>query len=200
MDGLRRSRVFLFGVALGGAWLLPVPPAWAPHVPQLTVTPAQARAGDEVAVVGTRGYGFTNPVEVRFNAVDGPVLGKFVPDNQPYAAWGPGTVRIPADTKPGTYTLYATQVLADLERHIRGIPVRAVIDVVGPGGVPVLARDLAVPGEEGTPGLTENEPPGLGSLVLVALAVGGVAMLAAGGVAMAGRRRPDAAPLNSPAS
>ena len=68
-----------------------------------------------------------------------------------------------------------------------------------PSGSEVTARSLE-PEQEGTPGLTENEPPGLGSLVLVALAVGGVAMLAAGGVAMAGRRRPDAAPLNSPAS
>lgn len=168
------------GAIAAGTWLVGVTAAWAPHVPQFNVTPGQARPGESVAVVGTRGFGYTNPVEIRFNALDGPVLGSFQPDTQVYAAWGPGSVTIPADTKPGTYTLYATQVLAPTETHIRGVPARASIDVIGPGGPPVLGARTAVPGDQGSAQLVEQQPRSLGPLLLLGLGVAATALLFAG--------------------
>lgn len=176
-------------LALAGV-VLTASPAWAPHVPQLKVTPARVRAGEVVTVEGTRGYGFTNPVEVRFNSPEGPVLGTFKPDTQAYAAWGPATITIPPETAAGTYTLYATQRLADLETHIRGIPAKAAIEVIGTGGPPVLGPQLLQPGEEGSNELVENDGPSWGALVLVGLGVAGVGMfVAALGLVVANRRR-----------
>lgn len=185
------GRMAIVGVAMtAGMWLFPAAAAWAPHVPQMNVVPTQVSPGGQVAVVGTRGYGYTNPVEIHLNAVDGPTLGSFQPDTQVYAAWGPGNITIPADTKPGTYTLFATQVLAPTETHIRGIPARSTLDVIGPGGPPVLAAVPVAPGDQGSADLTRKSSLGTGALVLLGLGVAGVAMLIAGLASLAaGRRR-----------
>jgi hypothetical protein len=184
----------LAGVAALGMWLaLPAAAAWAPHVPQLNVSPAQVRPGGTVAVIGTRGYGYTNPVEIHLDAVDGPLLGTFQPDTQVYAAWGPGNITIPAETKPGTYTLFATQVLAPTETHIRGIPARASLDVIGPGGPPVLAAPALVAGDQGTAELTRKNGIGTGAFILIGLGVAGTAMLLAGLASVAAGRRRESA-------
>ena len=83
-------------------------PSPAPHVAQLQVTPAQVKAGEEVTVFGPRGYGRANPVEIRAGSIDGPILGTFQPNEELYAMWGPGTVRIPENTQPGTCLLYTS--------------------------------------------------------------------------------------------
>ncbi len=171
------------------ALVLTGPPAWAPHVPQLEVTPSRMRPGDQVVVAGTRGFGFTHPVQVRFNSPDGPVLGTFQPDRQPYAAWGPAPITIPADTPPGTYTLYATQQLADLESHIRGVPARMTIEVIGPGGPPVVGRELLQPGEQGSTDLLRQEGPSWGALVIVGLGVAGLGIFLAAVAVVVGNRR-----------
>src|SRR5436190_13095196 len=114
-------------------------PAWAPHVAQLQISPAQVKAGDQVAVYGPRGYGKTNAVEIRWNSPTGPVLGTFTPNDESYAQFGPGQVTIPADAAPGVYELFATQQLTPGETYIRGIPSRATIQVVGAGGAPAVA-------------------------------------------------------------
>ena len=130
-------------VAAGGSAALLVlnaVAAWATHVAQLQVTPAQARPGQEVSVYGPRGYGPTNPVDVRWGSPTGPVLGTFQPNTEAYAQWGPGTVTIPADATPGTYQLFATQTLTPGETYIRGVPSQAAIQVVSAtGAAPVLS-------------------------------------------------------------
>jgi hypothetical protein len=153
------------------------------------VTPTQVRPGQEVSVYGTRGYGFTNPVEVRFNATDGPVLGSFQPANEPYAPFGPGTVRIPDGITPGTYYLWATQVLSPAEKHIRGVPARATITVLGPGGTPVLGAQVGSTGDQGVEGFARSKGPSGWSLLLIGLGVAGLALFAAGLVAVVGSRR-----------
>ena len=185
----RFVRPALVGVLAAAFTLVPATAAWAPHVPQLQVTPTQVQPGQEVTVLGTRGFGFTNPVEVRWNGLDGPVLGSFQPANEPYAPWGPGTVRIPDNLKAGTYYLWATQVLAPTEKHIRGVPARALVQVLGPGGVPAVGADLNVPGDAGTPGYTREGEPGLWALALVGLGVAGVALLGAGALSAAAAKR-----------
>ena len=171
--------------------LLSAPPSFAPHVAQLQVTPAQAKAGEEVTVFGPRGYGRFTPVQVRWESPTGPVLGQFTPNEESYAMWGPGTVRIPEDAKPGVYSLYATQTLTAADTHIRGVPARGEITVLGPGGTPVLGATTDAPAlpDQNGPGLVEDEPVSTGAVVLVALGVAGVGMFLAGGAALVASRR-----------
>lgn len=185
------------GAAAGAAALLAVvgaTPSWAPHVAQLQVTPAQAKPGQEVTVYGPRGYGPTNPVEVRWGSPTGPVLGTFQPNTEAYALWGPGTVTIPADAKAGTVQLYATQNLTPGETYIRGIPSQASIQVVTEGGAaPVVSGPAAAkPGDNPVVGLSEDPESSTGHLVLVALGVAGAALFLGGGAAILVARRPRA--------
>jgi hypothetical protein len=186
-------------LAGGGAvalLVLAAAPSWAPHVAQLQVTPAQARPGQEVSVYGPRGYGPTNPVEVRWGSPTGPVLGTFQPNTESYAQWGPGTVTIPADAKAGTYQLYATQNLTPGETYIRGIPSQASIQVVSAtGAAPVLSGPPPVAAEDQpVVGLEEEEGTSTASLVLLALGVAGGALFLGGGAAILVARRPQSSP------
>ena len=175
--------------------LLVAAPSWAPHVAQLKVTPAQARPGQEVSVYGPRGYGPTNPVEVRWGSTTGPVLGTFQPNTESYAQWGPGTITIPADAKPGTYQLFATQTLTPGETYIRGVPSQASIQVLAANGAaPVLSGPAAQPdAEQPQVGLLEEETSDTGGLVLLALGVDGAALFVGGAVAILVSRRPQPA-------
>ena len=182
----------VLGVMLAGVIATLGPPAaWAPHVAQLQVTPGQVRAGDQVSVFGPRGYGRTNPVQIRLDSETGPVLGSFQPDNQRLAQWGPGTVTIPAATSAGRHTLIATQDLPDADAGIRGVPARTVIAVLGPASVPVLGapRSPAVGGRADRIEVTEDGGVPVGPVLLVALGVAGVAMFAAGTASAVVRRR-----------
>jgi hypothetical protein len=193
------SRVLRWGggAAIAAAFtLLSATPSFAPHIAQLQVNPAQAKAGEEVTVFGPRGYGRFTPVEVRFGSPTGPVLGTFTPNEESYAMWGPGTVRIPEGTAPGVYSLYATQTLTAADSHIRGVPARGEITVLGTGGTPVLGATNApaLPDQSG-PGLVEDEPVSTGTIALVALGVAGVGMFLAGGAALFASRRRSAQPV-----
>lgn len=194
MGGNRRVVRLL--LASGGALallLLAAAPSWAPHVAQLQVTPAQAKPGQEVSVYGPRGYGPTNPVEVRWGSPTGPVLGTFQPNTEGYAQWGPGTVTIPADAKAGTYQLFATQNLTPGETYIRGIPSQASIQIVSPtGAAPVLSGPPPAAAEDQpVVGLEEEEGTSTGSLVVLALGVAGAALFLGGAGAIYFARRPQ---------
>ena len=196
---MRVNRLVRLLLAAGGASALVVlaaAPSWAPHVAQLQVTPAQARPGQEVSVYGPRGYGPTNPVEVRWGSPTGPVLGTFQPNTEPYAQWGPGTVTIPADAKAGTHQLFATQNLTPGETYIRGIPSQASIQVIGGGGAaPVLSGPPPAAAEDQpVVGLEEEEETSTGTLVLLALGVAGGALFLGGGAAIVMARRPEPVP------
>ena len=170
--------------------LLPVSAAWAPHVAQLQVTPTQFKAGDTVNVFGPSGYGSTNPVEIRLDSADGPVLVSFRTTGSGFAQWGPGTVTIPPDTTPGVHTLWATQKLEESEKLIRGMPTTTLVQVLNPDGSnPVVGLDLSPKIEERPTTLVEDKPVGAGALVLVGLGVAGVAMFAAGAAALMSSRR-----------
>ncbi len=193
---LRLARSLL---AVGGAaavLMVAAAPSWAPHVAQLQVTPAQARPGQEVSVYGPRGYGPTNPVEVRWGSPTGPVLATFQPNTESYAQWGPGMVIIPADAKAGIYQLFATQNLTPGETYIRGIPSQASIQVVSAtGSAPVLSGTPPLAADDQPViGLEDEESTSTGSLVLLALGVAGGALFLGGGAAILVARRPQAAP------
>ena len=186
----RRWLAAVAGAAAAAGALLPVSAAWAPHVAQLQVTPTTFKAGDTVSVFGPRGFGQTNPVEVRWDAVDGPVLGSFKTVETGFAMWGPGQVTIPADAKPGVHTLWATQKLEESEKLIRGMPTRTLVQVLNAdGSAPALGIDLTPQVETRPTGLVEDKPVGTGALLLVGLGVAGLAMFAAGAAALMSSRR-----------
>ena len=187
------------GAAAAAGALLPVSGAWAPHVAQLQVTPTTFKAGATVTVFGPSGFGATNPVEIRVDAADGPMIGSFKTSGSGFAMWGPATVTIPADLKPGIHTLWATQKLEESEKLIRGMPTKTLIQVLNPDGSnPVLGQDLTAQVEPRPTDLVEDKPVSTGALMLVGLGVAGVAMFAAGAAAlMSARRRPAAATVRS---
>ncbi|MGH9150129.1 MAG: hypothetical protein ACRD0F_07300 [Acidimicrobiales bacterium] len=145
--------------------------------------PAQAKAGSEVTVTGT-GFSNRDPVSVRFNALDGPVLGTFTVTGGNFSA----PVTVPAGTAAGNYVLIGVQTYPD--GKVSGVPTRALLEVVGAGGSPTLAAP-AVPVEAGRPAsLVEADSVSSASVALVGLGVAGVAMFLAGIAALfAGRRR-----------
>jgi hypothetical protein len=186
----RRWLAAVAGAAAAAGALLPVSGAWAPHVAQLQVTPTTFKAGDTVTVFGPSGYGSTNPVEIRLDAADGPVLGSFRTTGSGFAQWGPGTITIPADVSPGVHTLWATQKLEESEKLIRGMPTKTLVQVLNPdGSAPVVGLDLTPQVEPRPTDLVEDKPVGMGALVLVGLGVAGVAMFAAGAAALMSSRR-----------
>lgn len=187
------ARRVLVASLVGGLGLLATAvPAYAPHVAQMQVTPSTAKPGQEVTVFGPRGYGLTNPVQVRWGSVDGPVLGEFPTREGGFAMWGPGTITIPADAKPGINNLWVTQQLAPTETHIRGVPVQTVIQITDANGAaPVLGEDTNAV-EQRPADLIEDDVVSGGTLLLVALGSAGVAMFLAGVAAVvAGRRRSE---------
>ena len=181
------------GAAAAVGALFPGSAAWAPHVAQLQVTPTEFKAGDTVGVFGPNGYGSTNPVEIRWDAVDGPVLGSFKTTGGGFATWGPGTVTIPADAKPGIHTLWATQKLEETEKLIRGMPTKTLVQVLNADGSrPALGLDISPQIETRPTDLVEDDAVGTGALVLAGLGVAGVAMFVAGAAALMSSRRRDA--------
>ncbi len=186
----RRWLAAVAGAAAAAGMLLPVSGAWAPHVAQLQVTPTTFKAGDTVTVFGPSGYGSTNPVEIRLDGSDGLVLGTFRTTGSGFAQWGPGTITIPADVSPGVHTLWVTQKLEESEKLIRGMPAKTLVQVLNPdGSAPVVGLDLTPQVEPRPTDLVEDDPVGMGALLLVGLGVAGVAMFAAGAAALTSSRR-----------
>lgn len=184
------ARRVLTAALVGGLGLLATAvPAYAPHVAQMQVTPSTAKPGQEVTVFGPRGYGATNPVQVRWSTVDGPVLGEFPTREGGFAMWGPGTIVIPEDAKPGINHLWVTQKLEASESHIRGVPVQTVIQITDANGAaPVVGQNLNAV-EERPADLIEDDPVSGGTLLLVALGAAGIAMFLAGAAAVISSRR-----------
>jgi len=187
----------LGGVAALGAVLVATATAWACIAgPTLNLNPSTVKPGQEVTLSGFS-YNSERPIVVRFNALDGPILGTFDPapgrfgDNEFLV----GKVTIPANTKPGSYVLIATQSAPD--GSLAQVPVRALVTVTADGSVPAVGAPAGQPelGRPVGPVRTESSVTTL-SLLLVALGAATVAMLVVGvAVVAAGRRpRPQAAP------
>lgn len=163
------ARLLLLVVATGAAVLWWQAPAAARHnFSMLEVDPAQAAPGDEVTV---RGFSYTEATQVRFGALDGPVLATLEPSpNNDIEA----TVRIPADAEPGRHVLFAMHT--DVDGNPTRFPGQAAITVVGAGGPPLnVTTGLEV--EPRPAGLVLREPASSAELAMVALATVGAASL-----------------------
>jgi len=196
MGHLRRTALTGF---LGALTVLAVTAgAWACIAgPTLDAPVRELKAGDTAVVKGVS-YN-SNPVVVRFNALDGPVLGTIAPTGGTAGSsnWNlDGTVAIPPGTRPGSYVLITTQPGPD--GKLTQIPTRALVTVVG-AAAPVVGAPLAAAQPERPVGLERGESVSTGAKVLVALGVAGVTLFIAGMAALlAGRREdPEPAPARS---
>lgn len=169
----------LTGVLVAGA------AAWACVAgPTLLATPQVVGAGETVAISGIS-YNADLPVVVRFDALDGPVLGTF-PVNQDTDALA-GSVQIPADATPGNHVLVATQSSEDGDVAI--IPTRALVSVAGLGGAPVLGAPLGESDANRPVGLVEAGSASTQALVLAGAGAAGVALFLAGAAVYFSTRR-----------
>ncbi|HEX6595767.1 MAG TPA: hypothetical protein VF045_02455 [Acidimicrobiales bacterium] len=157
----------------------------------MNLSTSTVKAGEEVTVNGT-GFRQPHPVQVRFNALDGPVLATF--DAPKSDRTVTGAVTIPQGTAPGNYVLVFSQTGPD--GKLSQLPIRALVAVVGPTGqMPITGASLS-PVEERPVGLVEADNDIAGStLALIFLGVAGAGMFAAGMAALfAGRRGSGQAP------
>lgn len=103
----------------------------------LEVSTNRVRAGEEVSFQGWY-YNDVNPVVIRWDALDGPVLATVTPDTFAFVHNHfrsiSGTLTIPPDAQPGTHVLLATQEFAPPGKITWGVPVRTEIHVGDGGG------------------------------------------------------------------
>jgi hypothetical protein len=168
----------VLGIATSTAWAC----VSGPVVNLSTVT---AKPGEQVTLTGT-GFRQADPVQVRWNALDGPIVAELAkPDaNQTITA----TFAVPPAAAPGSYVVVVSQT-KDGKPSLS--PIRAVLSVVGPTGqTPVLGADTTSDASDRIPALVQaDNDVSNGTLALVALGVAGIGMFAAGVAALATSRR-----------
>ncbi len=178
-------RIGLVGFATAAVGALCGATAWACIAgPLLTVNPSTVQAGQEVTF--SAGSINRDPVTVRFDALDGPVLGTFQPGPDPRfptssTSGGLDGVKltIPADAKPGPHVLMLTQHSAD--GKLSQVPSRVLVNVTGPSGATPVGGATVFPIDETRPeGLIRDQCASAGTKVLVGLGVAGVGLFLAG--------------------
>ena len=183
-----RGRLLVLGGALGLA-ALQAGGASAAHVARIDIRPGQAAPGAQIAISGPPGWA-PAPVSIRWNGLDGEVLGTFPTTPGANASFGPGTITIP-NVAPGTYELVGIQDVPENQAQVRGVPARARITVTGPGGA-VPDAPAGTPPVRGLATLKESSPS---TSALVLLGLGAFALtVTAGLVAGAALRRRAVAP------
>src|SRR5215213_5604647 len=187
------------GLTTAAAGVFMAAAAWAcVSGPVVNLSTINAKAGQEVGITGT-GFQATNAAQIRWNALDGPVL-TTVPAPITGGALD-AKFTVPEGTKPGSYVVILTQTKADGTLTLS--PVRAVMSVTGDAGTsPVLGAQAASADQTARADSLARSDDSIstGTLALVALGVGGVGMFLAGMAALfAGRKSsaPEAAKARS---
>lgn len=166
--------------------------AWAcASLAALDLATPTATPGQEVAFKGTF-FNKDNPVEIRWDSLDGQVLATVSPDTFSEGLHGnwrfaDGTFTVPADAKAGNYLVIANQEAAD-GTNTWGIPARTLLQVGD--GSPLLGESFAPARPERPDSFLTEESTTVGTLVVVGVGTAGIAMFLSG-VAMlvaAGRR------------
>jgi hypothetical protein len=127
----RRGLLALTGVT--AAIMIGASAAWAcASLAELKLAMPMASAGEEVAFKGTF-FNKDNPVEIRWNSLDGPVLTTVTPDTFTAGLHGNwrfanGSFTVPADAQPGNYLVIANQEAAE-HTNTWGIPARTLLQV-----------------------------------------------------------------------
>lgn len=178
----------LSGAAIVAAALFVVTAAtaWAcVSGPAVALDTETVKAGGTVQIKGSS-FRQPEPVVVRFNALDGPVLAEL---GAPKGGLLEGSVTVPADVRAGNYVLVFTQTTSDGQPS--QVPARALITVTGESGTtPVLGAPVASTSGERLDRLATAEASvGGGTMALIGVGVGGIALFVAGVFAFASARR-----------
>lgn len=194
MKHQRRVRAGLLGCAgIVVAVMIGASSAWAcASLAALELATPTAGPGDEVAFKGTF-FNKDNPVEIRWNALDGPVLTTVTPDTFTEGLHGNwrfanGTFTVPADAAPGNYLVIANQEAAE-NTNTWGVPARTLLQV-GDGGAPLIGETPASARAERPATLLTEESTTVGTLVVVGVGAAGVAMFLSGVAMLFASRRP----------
>jgi hypothetical protein len=197
--GHRRLIVGVAGVV--AAVLAMSAQAWScASLAAVELNPSVVKPGQQVDVKVT----FVNkdkPVELRWNALNGPLLATIEPATFTEGLHGNwrfanGTITIPEDAKAGNYLRIANQE-AVKGTNTWGVPARALVQVSD--GRPVLGQNLGPPPVERPTTLVSEESLSAGDLLIAGLGAAGLTMLVAGvGIVLAAGRRGRAAPARVP--
>lgn len=185
------------GIALVSLIVWAAAASWAcVPIATVSVTPAQARPGDEVQVSGIR-FVMPTPVVLRFGSTDGPIL---VTIEMPRSAntLFSTKVRVPTDARPGPLVVVAMQeAVPESGGAPWGVPARAIITVLDAQG---NAPPSTVPSVAGRAAAMSDETVNVALAVFIAVGVAAGVLLLVGGVAaIAGRRpKPRPAPVQLP--
>jgi hypothetical protein len=183
---MHARRIAVGALAGIGALVVAASTAWAcVSGPVVNLSTVQAKPGEQVTVTGT-GFRQADPVHIRWNALDGPIVAQMArPENQLVNA----TFAVPPGTAPGNYVVIVTQAKPD--GQLSQSPIRAVLTVVGPSGQsPVVGADPSAADVDRLPDLVRaDEGVSSGTLMLVALGVAGLGMFSAGIAALIASRR-----------
>lgn len=195
-----RRLVFVFA-GIAAAVLATASQAWpCASLAAVEITPGVVRPGQEADVKVT----FVNkdkPVELRWNALNGPVLATIEPSTFSEGLHGNwrfanGKITIPGDARPGNYVLIANQE-AVKGTNTWGIPARGLVQVSD--GTPVLGQALGPPPAVRSDNLVSEKGVTAGDLLLVGLGAAGITMLVAGfGIVLAAGRRTRPAVATAP--
>lgn len=161
---------------LGGAAALACIP-----IATLNLSQQEAAPGAQLSANMHQASAASGPVTLHYGAVDGPVLASAMPDPD---AGLVVSFKLPDSATAGYHTIIATQ---DLKQGSStwGMPARAVVHVVAPGGAPVGESTLpAVPTQPRPVGLSVSGAPDYGVLAVIAMAAAAFGLLAAGGAAL----------------
>jgi hypothetical protein len=190
----RRGLVALSVIA--GALVAQAASGWAcASLASVDVTPNVVRPGQEVAWRGTF-FIKDEPVQLRWNALDGPLLSTATPpgpDNGLHGNWRfvDGTFTVPADAKAGRYVVIATQN-AVKGSQTWGVPARGIVQVSD--GSPILGQPDEPLVEQRPADLVTGKSLSGGDFLLAALGAGGVALLLAGLAVVVAAGRKGTAP------
>ncbi len=180
------------GLAAAAVAVVTTATAWAcVSGPAVLMNTSTIKAGETVQIKATN---FTKPesVVVRFNALDGPVLADL---GAPRSGALEGSVTIPAGTAPGSYVLLFTQTTPDGKPS--QVPARSLINITGDSGAkPVLGATPASSGNRLDSLATANsDSVSGGTLALIAMGVGGIALFMAGIATLMTSRRSSDSPV-----
>ncbi|MDQ3979952.1 MAG: hypothetical protein M3314_10400 [Actinomycetota bacterium] len=190
---IRRRPFALVGVFLGSIFLATGAVAYAcTNLATLNLSSGTGKPGDTITVTGSSfrmPSGVTTGVQIRWNALDGPVLAEATPDRVGNIS---ATFTVP-DAAPDSYVVIA--VLHDARGNdTSGTPARAQFQILGGAGRPVAATAsgpvTAAGGGEGS-----SAAPIALLFVLGALGLG---LFGAGFAAVARQARRSAAPVPAP--
>lgn len=161
----RKRWAVLGGVLAVGLAMAPTVWACVPEGTEkkLNLTPAEARPGQQITVAAAPN-GNKNPVVVRLNAPDGPVLATIAVDGTPIPGQGfESTFTVPLDLKPGQHALIPIQEGVSDWRP-------TLLSVLDERGMLPQAPQWAAEVQVGAPAPDESIPRGVSGVLAVALA------------------------------